>query len=608
MEPDRNILPLGRMLVAEGLISEDVLHSALEEQKKCGCRLGQILIGKGTVNNFVLYQALAKHFNLSFANLIENPSDKILLVPEDRKSYCDLGIIPWKWDGDKIILAVTDINPEVTAWAKEHYGQAYYFSITSPFDILWTIQQNFSEIDDNDARERLQNFDPSASAKTLLDRHKDRVLAGAIIALPCVVSLTDLGLWIIFIVMNLFYAVTQLFKLALFITGARADKEEHKKAYNAVEVELPIYTILIPLFQEESVLHQLVAAIRNLDYPKSKLDVKLIVEAADHITIDAIKALQCESYFEIVPVPYSLPQTKPKACNYALRFARGEYITIYDAEDIPHPGQLKAVLEVFRYAPQNVACVQARLNYYNREENLLTRMFALEYGIWFDYMLPGLEKLDMPIPLGGTSNHIKRAVLDKLHAWDPYNVTEDADLGIRMEAQGYKTLIVDSLTLEEAPLSLNVWIKQRSRWVKGYMQTYFVHMRHPFRLIEMLGVRGFTGFQLFIGAPCFIFLISPFMWGLLGILWFSGSALSELFPQWLYHLAWFNLGFGYLLQLGFALMLLARNQWWGMLIHSLLFPLYWLLHSFASFKALKQLVVNPSYWEKTQHGVSRYVK
>lgn len=124
----------------------------------------------------------------------------------------------------------------------------------------------------------------------------------------------------------------------------------------------------------------------------------------------------------------------------------------------------------------------------------------------------------------------------------------------------------------------------------------------------MLGVRGFTGFQLFIGAPCFIFLISPFMWGLLGILWFSGSALSELFPQWLYHLAWFNLGFGYLLQLGFALMLLARNQWWGMLIHSLLFPLYWLLHSFASFKALKQLVVNPSYWEKTQHGVSRYVK
>ncbi|HCM84331.1 MAG TPA: glycosyltransferase, partial [Rhodospirillaceae bacterium] len=158
-------------------------------------------------------------------------------------------------------------------------------------------------------------------------------------------------------------------------------------------------------------------------------------------------------------VPESHPQTKPKACNYALPFARGEYLVIYDAEDKPEPDQLKKTLLSFQRAPENTICIQARLNYFNARENWLTRMFTLDYSLWFDLMLPGLERLGVPIPLGGTSNHFKIKVLRELHAWDPYNVTEDADLGVRITQKGYRVGIVDSTTFEEANCAIPNWIR-----------------------------------------------------------------------------------------------------------------------------------------------------
>ena len=183
-------------------------------------------------------------------------------------------------------------------------------------------------------------------------------------------------------------------------------------------------------------------------------------------------------------VPPSHPQTKPKACNFALRFARGEYLVVYDAEDRPEPDQLRKVVATFRRSPPNTACLQCRLNYYNVNENWLTRMFTLDYALWFDQMLPGLERLGMPIPLGGTSNHFRIDVLRELHAWDPFNVTEDADLGIRLGQKGYRVGIVDSTTFEEASCRAGQWMRQRSRWMKGYMQTLLVHTRRPLHLIR----------------------------------------------------------------------------------------------------------------------------
>jgi len=259
---------------------------------------------------------------------------------------------------------------------------------------------------------------------------------------------------------------------------------------------LPVYTILVPLYKETAVLPRLVEAIDQLDYPKAKLDVKLLLEEDDAETIAFARAAGLPSHFRLVIVPQGMPKGKPKACNYGLIQAQGEYVVIYDAEDLPERDQLKKALVAFSKGDDRLACVQAKLNYFNRDQNLLTCWFTTEYSMWFDLFLPGLDASGAPIPLGGTSNHFRTDMLRGIGAWDPYNVTEDADLGVRLFKRGWTTAVIDSTTYEEANSEVYNWIRQRSRWVKGYIQTYLVHMRHPLDLLRQLGPKGFFSFQL----------------------------------------------------------------------------------------------------------------
>ena len=253
--------------------------------------------------------------------------------------------------------------------------------------------------------------------------------------------------------------------------------------------ELPIYTVLVPVYREPEVVHHLIEGLSKIDYPQHKLDVMLLLEEDDRITLDAAKAARAPANWRFVIVPNRQPRTKPKACNYGLFFARGKYLVIYDAEDIPEPTQLKAAVVAFKKATPDYVCFQAALNYFNARENFLTRMFTLEYSYWFDYLIPGLDHLNLPIPLGGTSNHFDVAKLRKLGGWDPFNTTEDADLGIRASAEKYRVGFINSTTFEEANADLGNWIRQRSRWVKGYMQTWLVYSRHPVQLIKAVGSR-----------------------------------------------------------------------------------------------------------------------
>ncbi len=290
-------------------------------------------------------------------------------------------------------------------------------------------------------------------------------------------------------------------------------------------------------------LPMLAQSLRELDYPLGKLDIKLVLEASDHETIEVASTLGLEGVFEVIRVPPSHPQTKPKACNFALQFARGEFLVIYDAEDRPEPDQLRKVVATFRQSSPNTACLQCRLNYFNADENWLTRMFTLDYALWFDQMLPGLERLNVPIPLGGTSNHFKIDVLRELHAWDPFNVTEDADLGMRLTQKGYRVGVVDSTTFEEASCHAGNWIRQRSRWMKGYMQTFLVHTRRPLHLMRTTGPLGFLGFVFFIGGTVLSGLLNPVFWLLyIGLAGRRDRAASiRCFPQLLLFLSLFNL-------------------------------------------------------------------
>jgi cellulose synthase/poly-beta-1,6-N-acetylglucosamine synthase-like glycosyltransferase len=312
--------------------------------------------------------------------------------------------------------------------------------------------------------------------------------------------------------------------------------------------------------------------------------------------------------FEVIRVPPSQPKTKPKACNYALGFARGDYLIIYDAEDRPEPDQLRKVVATFARAPANTACLQCRLNYFNANDNWLTRMFTLDYSLWFDQVLPGLERLGIPIPLGGTSNHFKVDVLRELRAWDPFNVTEDADLVIRLTQKGYRVGIVDSTTFEEASHEASTWVKQRSRWIKGYLQTLLVHTRRPLHLIRTTGLLGFLGFVFFIGGTALSGLLNPIFWALY-LVWLIAlwNGLDPVFPQILLFLSLLNLLAGNGAFMFLSMLAPIHRGWLNLIPYSLTVIGYWVLMSIAAYRALWQLLRNPFYWEKTRHGGSRHI-
>jgi glycosyltransferase XagB len=369
---------------------------------------------------------------------------------------------------------------------------------------------------------------------------------------------------------------------------------------------LPTYTILVPAFREPEVIGQLIRSIDALDYPRDRLDVKLLLEEDDEETIAAAVAARPGPHVEIVRVPYSEPRTKPKACNYGLRLARGTLVTVYDAEDRPEPLQLRRAALALRRLDLSHACLQAKLSYHNPAQNSITRWFTTEYAMWFSQLLPGLTGDAAPLPLGGTSNHFRRSILEAVGGWDPYNVTEDADLGIRLHRAGYRTDVLDSTTYEEANSDFVNWVKQRSRWYKGYMQTWLVHMRQPRLLFRQLGLRGFIGFHLFVGGTPLLALLNPIFWALTWV-WFLGrlQVIEDLFPFWLYYAGLFCMVFGNIAFI-YSNMIAARQTGRPeLVIAAALSPLYWVMMSIAAIKALVQLVTAPSFWEKTTHGLDR---
>jgi cellulose synthase/poly-beta-1,6-N-acetylglucosamine synthase-like glycosyltransferase len=331
----------------------------------------------------------------------------------------------------------------------------------------------------------------------------------------------------------------------------------------------------------------------------------VLLEADDEETPAALAAADPPGYFRAIVLPDSQPKTKPKACNVGLTTARGEFLVIYDAEDRPDPDQLKKAVYAFRRSGRRVVCLQAALNYWNTRDNALTRMFTLEYSFWFDYMLPGLYALRMPIPLGGTSNHFRTQALRDLGGWDPYNVTEDADLGIRASMSGYEVGIIDSTTFEEANRSYPNFIRQRSRWIKGYLQTVLVHSRRPVRLLREAGPKALLGFGLLIGGTPLTFLAMPPLI-LVTVAYALGQPLGwfpEL-PPWVMVVGITNLVLGNGVSVYIAMAGAFKRRNYGLVPWALLNPVYWLLHSVASYKALWQLITRPHYWEKTRHGLS----
>jgi glycosyltransferase XagB len=604
---------LGDLLVARRVIDLPQLDEAVALAEKWHVRLGDAILSRNWAEPAVYYQAVAFHYELPFVNLIRDAPDVALLSADDADTYARKLTIPWKRSEGHIVIATAEPGPETLLFARQRWGVGVTFVVASKFDIVWAVQTAFADALSHRAVYELAELNPELSAKQVFT--PGQVIFGYVLltvlliglALAPIATLIALN-----VIMSVFYLGNFVFKgILVFVGGARTtDKDDiiDIEARALSDDELPVFTVLVPMYKEPAMLPMLARALRELDYPLGKLDIKLVLEASDVETIEVASTLGLEGVFEVIRVPPSHPQTKPKACNFALQFARGEFLVIYDAEDRPEPDQLRKVVATFRQSPPNTACLQCRLSYFNSNENWLTRMFTLDYALWFDQMLPGLERLNVPIPLGGTSNHFKIEVLRELHAWDPFNVTEDADLGVRLTQKGYRVGVVDSTTFEEASCHAGNWIRQRSRWMKGYMQTFLVHTRRPLHLMQTIGPLGFLGFVFFIGGTVLSGLFNPVFWLLyIGWLVAAFSGFEAVFPEPLLFLALFNLlaGNGALVFLN--MLAPIRRGWLDLIPYSLTSFGYWVMISIATYKGLWQLLRNPFYWEKTQHGVSRHV-
>jgi glycosyltransferase XagB len=607
---------IGDILIREGSATARDVADALADQRRSGGRIGEILASR-RLSPYRMARAVARQADLPLIDLIQRERgrrgvddlDTSLFDAMPESFWRDHAIVPIDRTKNGVVVAMADpFDHEAVATLESATGWIVRRVVTGQRDVAAAFAATYGEVFTTESREALLRRRPhDSSARLLTRRQRAAFVLIAIALIVCAIVWPLLTLIALNAIGQLYYLGLAMFKLALHAT-ASGEEEPWREEDEAERVDLkslPIYTILIPVFREAEVLPVLSRALTELHYPHDRLDVKLLIEEDDDETLMAARGLGLPHFIQILMIPASEPRTKPKACNFGLQLARGEFTVIYDAEDIPEPDQLLKAVNTFHNSSDNVACVQAKLACFNRNQNLLTRWFTAEYLMWFDHVLPALHASRLPIPLGGTSNHFRTSVLRELVAWDPYNVAEDADLGIRLHKAGYRTAVADTVTFEEANSRLGNWIRQRSRWIKGYMQTWLVHMRRPVELWRGLGPRGFLAFQAIVGGTQVTFLLTP-LYMLLTTAWFltRWTPLESLFPSWVYGWAAFNLLVGTFAFTYAHVVALARRNLWELAPSTALSPLYWMLMSIAAVRALWQLVTRPSYWEKTDHGLT----
>ena len=602
------------LLVQSGLITQHDLALARAAKARTGSHIDEILVNQGIVSPPALRHVMAQAWGLPVLDLHVAPHDSSFMHRWSGQMMIAENWAPLRQEADGTVLVATARVPDVER--REHIertiGGPVRFGVATSWDIRNLVLHVFhAEIADEAANELFRQ-NPELSARIVFSRGQKVGIAALV-----VVALVALIFWPAVVVISaitlisvVFFAGT-LFKFLIAMRGAKFDVVERVTDAQVAALhdsELPVYTVLVPVFREANIVGQLVGNLGQIDWPAEKLEVLILIEQEDTLTRDALAKASPPPNFHVVTIPKGAPQTKPRACNVGLFFATGEFLVIYDAEDTPDPDQLKKAFLAFRRGGDKTVCIQASLNYFNARENVLTRMFTLEYSYWFDYMLAGLDAADLPIPLGGTSNHFRTSALNELGGWDPYNVTEDADLGIRASALGYRVGVVNSTTMEEANTSIPNFIRQRSRWIKGYMQTSLVHARRPRQLIHEIGIRRFLSFALLIGGTPLTFLgVLPLYAVTVFTIFIPTEVLSQFFPVWLLWICLINFIIGNSVMVYLSMMGPYKRGTFELILWALLNPIYWILHSIASYKGLWQLITKPHYWEKTEHGLTAQV-
>lgn len=603
----REKMALGQILLAEEALAEEDLEQALAHQRRTGERLGQILIAHNWADEGAVARALAAQRRLGFADLAVDPPDPEAADPALVDIYLRQRIVPWRKVGKLVCYATAepDLAPDALAALNLPHAMAFVVVASQR-----QIDQALLDLLPQATAARAATLTPEAFSVRGMERARYMLVGSFGVLAVLVAVLPQLGVLLAAGALFLLNALTTITRTAACIasirTPAQAPAQNEGAVLLAAHRPLPRLSVLIPLFDEASMLPKLVAALSATDYPRERMDVKILLEEADTATREAASALDLPPWLTVLILPDGQPRTKPRAMNLALDFCDGEVVGVLDAEDTPHPGQFRAVAEHLTTAPRDVACVQCQLSWFNARETWITRCFQIEYSIWFDVLLRGFQRLGLPIPLGGTSVYFRRTALIEAGGWDAHNVTEDADLGMRLARHGYRTDVLTSTTEEEANTRMLPWIRQRSRWLKGYVMTWLCHMRAPVRLYRELGPVGFLGLNVLFLGGAVTYLAMPLFWV---AIWLSVTTGTSIFGGMLPDLAQLVLTISFVLgqavMLGCAAMALNRRGALDLLLWIPLLPLYWTLGAVAAWKAVIEVGLAPFYWDKTRHGVSR---
>lgn len=579
-------------------IGKPTIARAAQFARRNGTTIEQELLANGMVDADSYYAALARALRVPFLQTIDaslvsavKSLDTQLITPQMVRLH----------HISKSLLAIVPEAAKLAALAEtlaQKPGLAERMVVTTPSAMRAAVWTAGAERRLGDSVTGLFENERRFSARIVVTGKQGFFAGICLCALSFLaVTASALSAWL-HLAISLSYLGAMLMRgLALF--GPRRQPE-----HLIPSGHLPVYTVMVALYRETEVAAQLIGALGRLNWPASRLDIKLVCEADDHATIAALKAARPGPQFEIVEVPPAVPRTKPKALNYALSGARGEFIVVYDAEDRPHPDQLRAAYAAFAASPPEVICLQAPLVISNGGNSWITSNFALEYAALFRMLLPMLARFRLPLPLGGTSNHLRVAALRACGGWDPYNVTEDADLGMRLYRLGYRCGVIDSPTFEDAPATFKIWMNQRTRWFKGWLQTWLVMMREPVRLLREMGPGAFLTFQLLVGGMLLSSFAHPWIFMLLAT---AATYAAFGFPTVgsgegaLFVLDAANMlaSYGLFLLLGRVVMLREERRKIGWKWTCV--PLYWLMISMAAWRALFELPFKPFFWNKTPH-------
>lgn len=590
------------LLVERGQLSPGDLFRAIALQHRENGTLGDLLQGLGMASEATVLDAMAASTGLPLVDLARQPPIGTPLAGLDPSLMIRWRFLPWRRSGDRLLIAISDPDhrPGILDLLADRGEDVDFVLARGPQIIDWVARHHGADLS------RLANSRTPAG-ESCRDWLAGRLQMFGLIAIVALIGLAILypqtALRGAFGVIALALCVNGFFKVATLIAALRAPSPAARPGSLRPE-RLPRISVLVPVLRENDILDRLIDRMSRLNYPRELLEILLVHEETDTETRAHLAQRSLPPWLRTVCVPADRLQTKPRALNYALDFCRGDIIGIYDAEDAPEPDQLFQVVRRFASAGASTACVQCALDYYNAQTNWISRCFTIEYAILFRVILPGLERLGLPIPLGGTSVFFRRDILEKLGRWDAQNVTEDADLGIRLHRHGYRCVMADSTTFEEANFRILPWVKQRSRWLKGFVLTWMTHMRRPVGLFRDLGAFGFVIFQAQMLGTVISFASAPLvlpMWLMtLGL----APALYDALPAAI--LPFLIGGFvGTELLLLFLGMTATGRRPSGRLGRWVLtMPLYWPIGALAAAKALLELVTVPAYWDKTAHGIN----